>query len=68
MRFLAQYLDACVGAIFLAEGDSFRRVAGYAIPPGSDVAAIRPGDGLAGQAAKDDRPLRVRDVPDNYLP
>ena len=28
---------------------------------------VRPGDGLLGQAAKDNRPLRVRDVPDGYL-
>jgi len=68
LKFLAQYLDACVGAVFLAEGDSFRRVAGYAIAPASASTAIRPGDGLAGQAAKDNQPLRVRDVPQNYLP
>ena len=68
LKFLAQYLDACVGAVFLAEGDSFRRVAGYAIAPASASTAIRPGDGLAGQAAKDNQPLRVRDIPQNYLP
>ena len=28
---------------------------------------VRSGDGLLGQAAKDNRPLRVRDVPDGYL-
>ena len=68
LRFLAHYLHASVGALFMAEGDSFRRVAGYAIPAGSDDTLLRPGDGLAGQAARDNRPLRVRDVPQNYLP
>jgi CheY-like chemotaxis protein/signal transduction histidine kinase len=32
------------------------------------VATVRPGDGLVGQAAKDKRALRVRDVPAGYLP
>jgi signal transduction histidine kinase/DNA-binding response OmpR family regulator len=29
---------------------------------------VRPGDGLAGQAAKDNVPIRVRNVPPGYLP
>jgi len=68
LMFLAQYLDAQVGAVFIAEGGQFRRVAGYAIPPATDLDIVRPGDGLAGQAVKDKRTLRVRDVPANYLP
>ena len=32
LRFLAHFLDAQVGALFIAEGTLFRRVAGYAIP------------------------------------
>ena len=67
VRYLAQYLDAQVGAVFIAEGNAYRRVGAYALPPG-DGAFIRPGDGLAGQAAKNQEPLHVRDVPDNYLP
>jgi signal transduction histidine kinase/CHASE3 domain sensor protein len=68
LGFLAAYLDAQVGAMFVAESGHFRRVAGYAIPTGFELDVIRPGDGLAGQAAKDNRPLRVRNVPANYLP
>jgi signal transduction histidine kinase/DNA-binding response OmpR family regulator/CHASE3 domain sensor protein len=68
LKYLAQLLDAQAGALFIAEGASFRRVAGYALPPAADVAVIRPGDGLAGQAAKDNRPMRVREVPEGYLP
>jgi signal transduction histidine kinase/DNA-binding response OmpR family regulator/CHASE3 domain sensor protein len=67
LRFLAQFLDAPVAAVFVAEGTSFRRVAGHGIPAG-EVALVRPGDGLAGQAAKDKAPIRVRDVPPGYLP
>jgi len=68
LGFLAQYLDAQVGAIFVAESGHFRRIAGYALPAGIDVDVIRPGDGLAGEAAKTKRPLRVRNVPAGYLP
>ena len=67
LGFLAPYLDAQVGALFIAEGGQFRRVAGYAISPGS-VEALRPGDGLAGQAARDNRLLHVHEVPPDYLP
>jgi CheY-like chemotaxis protein/signal transduction histidine kinase len=67
LRFLRQFLDAQVAAVFVAEGTSFRRVAGHGIPAG-EVAMVRPGDGLAGQAAKDNAPIRVRDVPPGYLP
>jgi CheY-like chemotaxis protein/signal transduction histidine kinase len=67
LRFLTQFLDAQVAAVFVAEGNSFRRVAGHGIPAG-EVALVRPGDGLLGQAAKDNAPIRVRDVPPGYLP
>jgi CheY-like chemotaxis protein/CHASE3 domain sensor protein len=68
LRYLSEYLDAQVGALFIAEGGGFRRVAGFALAGAFEAASLRPGDGLAGQAAKDNRPLRVRDVPRDYLP
>ncbi len=67
LDFLGEYLDAQVGALLIAEGGHFRRVGGYALPAGVQVDAIRPGDGLAGQAARANRPLHVRDVPADYL-
>ena len=39
----------------------------YALSPANADDVVRPGDGLVGQAVKDNRPLRVRDVPDGYL-
>ena len=43
-------------ARFRADPDgSFRRVAGYAMPPVDEADRFRPGDGLVGQAAKDNR-------------
>ena len=67
LRFLTHFLEAQVGAVFVADGASFKRVAGHGIPADA-VALVRPGDGLVGQAAKDNAPIRVRDVPPGYLP
>ena len=67
LEFIAEYLGARVGAIYLAEGGVFRRVAGYALAPG-DNDILRPGDGLLGQAAKERRSLHVTDLPPGYLP
>jgi CheY-like chemotaxis protein/CHASE3 domain sensor protein len=68
LGFLAVFLEAQVGAVYIAEGGRFRRFAGYAIPAGAQAETVRAGDGLIGQAANDKRLLRVRDVPDGYLP
>jgi CheY-like chemotaxis protein/signal transduction histidine kinase/CHASE3 domain sensor protein len=71
LGFLARYLDAQVGTMYIVEpGGQFRRFAGYALRPGYDAKAdsLRPGDGLAGQALKENRVLTVHDVPANYLP
>jgi CheY-like chemotaxis protein/signal transduction histidine kinase/CHASE3 domain sensor protein len=68
LGFLAAFVEAQVGAVYIAEAGNFRRFAGYAIAADSAVACVRPGDGMVGQAAKDRRALRVRDVPAGYLP
>src|ERR1700721_3279060 len=51
----------------MADAGQYRGFAAYAIPSDGPE-AVRPGDGLVGQAAKDKRALRVRDVPAGYLP
>jgi signal transduction histidine kinase/CheY-like chemotaxis protein/CHASE3 domain sensor protein len=68
LGFLAAFVQAQVGAVFIAEGGRYRRFAAYALPADGSVASVRPGDGLVGQAAKDRRALRVREVPAGYLP
>ena len=68
LGFLAAFVDAQVGAVYIAESGGYRRFAGYAIAADAAVDSVRPGDGLLGQAAKDKRALRVRDVPQGYLP
>jgi CheY-like chemotaxis protein/CHASE3 domain sensor protein len=69
LAYLAEFLGARVGALYIAEGtDIFRRFAGYALAPAAKNDVIRLGDGLLGQAAKTSRPMHVTDVPEGYLP
>jgi CheY-like chemotaxis protein/CHASE3 domain sensor protein len=68
MGFLAHYLGAQVGAIYIAEGpDRFRRFAGYALPAQSPNEMIHRGDSLVGQAVKDNRLLHLTEVPPDYV-
>ena len=68
LGFLARFVEAQVGAVYIAEAGQYRRFAAYAISADDSVGNVRPGDGLVGQAAQDKRALRVRDVPAGYLP
>jgi transcriptional regulator with GAF, ATPase, and Fis domain len=68
VSFLAQYLGAQVGALYIADGpDRFRRFAGYALSTHLPTESIRRGDGLIGQALKDNRIVHLTDVPKDYL-
>jgi len=65
LEFLAAYLDAQVGAVYLVQRNlRFRRVAAYAIEAGNDEVEA---EGLIAQAAKQNRASHVREVPSNYL-
>jgi signal transduction histidine kinase/DNA-binding response OmpR family regulator/CHASE3 domain sensor protein len=69
LSYLAQYMDARVGALYIAESDGrFRRFAAHGLDGGTAAAELHPGDGLLGQVLKDARPVRVTDVPAGYLP
>ncbi|KQX20344.1 histidine kinase [Sphingomonas sp. Root50] len=68
LGFLADYLKAQAGALFISNGDGFRRYATYAVPADAKVPEqFRPGDGLLGQAVTDRRHFLLGDVPDGYL-
>ena len=55
--------------MYIAEGGrALPPVCGYAMSARREGDVLRPGDGLLGQAAKENRTLHVRDVPDGYLP
>ena len=70
LNFVARYLDATVAAVYINEvGGRLRRMAGFAVPASkSDSDVLRSGDGLAGQALKENRIVKVDEVPDGYLP
>ncbi len=68
LQFLARYLTAHAGAVFVGGGDSYRRVATYGVPADADIPeSFMPKEGLLGQAAVEGRPFIIRDVPDGYL-
>jgi CheY-like chemotaxis protein/CHASE3 domain sensor protein len=68
LAFLSEYLGALVGTVYVMEGERAVRVAGYALPPGYGSQVLLTGEGLLGQAAKQNRPVHVVDVPEGYLP
>ena len=66
--FLAHYLDAQVGAIYIVESDGlYRRVAAFAMATQQGAVEFRQRESLLGQAVANRRLLRVTDVPDGYL-
>jgi CheY-like chemotaxis protein/CHASE3 domain sensor protein len=69
LSFLASFLGARIGSLYIAEGAGvFRRVAGYAMASDSQGDVVRAGEGLLGQAARENRTLRIKNVPEGYLP
>jgi CheY-like chemotaxis protein/signal transduction histidine kinase/CHASE3 domain sensor protein len=68
LAFLARFLDAQAGAIFVNTASFYERAGTYGLLPGHHVAdRFLPGDGLLGQAVVEQRTLVVKNVPDGYL-
>jgi signal transduction histidine kinase/CheY-like chemotaxis protein/CHASE3 domain sensor protein len=68
LQFLARYLDAHAGALFVRAGGEYRRVASYGVPADAPLPdRFGPREGLLGQAAAEGRPIVIRDVPEGYL-
>jgi signal transduction histidine kinase/DNA-binding response OmpR family regulator/CHASE3 domain sensor protein len=68
LSFLARYLGAVAGAIFIKVDDHYRRASTYGVPAGAAVPdSVGPREGLLGQSIAEDRPLIVEDVPEGYL-
>jgi signal transduction histidine kinase/DNA-binding response OmpR family regulator/CHASE3 domain sensor protein len=68
LRFLARYLDAHAGAIFVGAGNIYRRISTYGVPTDANIPErFAPKEGLLGQAAVEGRPFIMRDVPEGYL-
>ena len=69
LAFLADYLQAKVGALYVAdETGGLRRAASFALGDKAAEGVLAPGADLLAQAAKIKRPLRVENVPEGYLP
>jgi CheY-like chemotaxis protein/signal transduction histidine kinase/CHASE3 domain sensor protein len=60
-------LDAQVGVVYITEPDGLRRIAAHAVPAETPMHIAR-GEGLAGQAALEERVIHLDDVPESYLP
>ncbi|MDE2319728.1 MAG: response regulator [Rhodospirillales bacterium] len=68
LGYLAQYLGAAAGVIYVGEGGSFQRAASYGVPPGTAMPErFRLKEGLLGEAAAANRPLVLGNVPEGYL-
>jgi CheY-like chemotaxis protein/CHASE3 domain sensor protein len=68
LGFLAEYLDAHVGAAYLVDGDGpFRRFAGYGLAADAATERIDADAGLIREVARANRAVLVRDIPAGYL-
>ena len=65
--FLAEYLGAQAGAMFVEENGQYKRAGVHAVDAGSIPEKFNLGEGLLGQVAKDGNAQVIRDVPDGYL-
>ena len=66
--FLAHQLGAQVGTLYMNVGDGqYRRIGAFALDPAAAGSEVQDGDGLLGQAAKDNRVMHVREVPAGHL-
>ncbi len=68
LEFLARYAGAVAGALFVGDGEVYRRASTCGVPEGTDVPRqFRLREGLLGQAAAERRPMFVGEVPEGYL-
>src|SRR6202012_1774086 len=67
LAFLAKYLGAVAGAIFVGGSEDFRRASAYGIPEAAGIATqFKLREGLLGQAAAENRSMLVGEVPEGY--
>jgi signal transduction histidine kinase/CheY-like chemotaxis protein/CHASE3 domain sensor protein len=66
LEHMVQLMGADVAAAYVADPEGFRLVGGYALAPGSPE-RFGPTEGLIGRAAQEQKVIRVRDVPGDFL-
>src|ERR1700722_600964 len=68
LEFLARYLGAVAGALFVSASGDFRRASTYGVPKTADIPTqFKRREGLLGQAAVENRPVHIGEVPEGYL-
>ncbi|MGV8711672.1 MAG: response regulator [Nitrosomonas sp.] len=68
LRFLVDYLEAQVGIIYINDREIFRHMSTYGVSVDTVLPdTINSEDGLIGQALKDNLPVILSDVPNDYL-
>ena len=68
LNFLGEYINAQAGTFYVLDGAEYRRMATYALPSGVETPRqFRAGEGLIGQAARDQRTHVVDNVPTGYM-
>jgi CheY-like chemotaxis protein/signal transduction histidine kinase/CHASE3 domain sensor protein len=68
LSFLARYLDAHAGALYVGEGELYRLVSTCGVPSEASVPQMfGRKDGLLAQAVAESRPLLIGDAPQGYL-
>ena len=68
LAFLARFVDAQAGALFVNAASFYERIAVYGLAPGHKVVErFLPTEGLLGQAAAERRTFVINDVPEGYL-
>jgi signal transduction histidine kinase/CHASE3 domain sensor protein len=68
LEFLARYLGAVAGALFVGDGEIYRRAATFGVPDSNGIAAqFKAREGLLGQTAAEGRSMLVGEIPDGYL-
>jgi signal transduction histidine kinase/CheY-like chemotaxis protein/CHASE3 domain sensor protein len=68
LEFLARYLGAVAGAIFVRDGENYRRASTYGLPANAAIPErFKAREGLLGQAAAEARTIFVGEVPAGYI-
>ncbi|MBL8498725.1 response regulator [Nitrosomonas sp. JL21] len=68
LRFLVDYLEAKIGIIYINDREIFRHMSTYGVSVNAVLLdTIHAEDGLIGQASKDNRPIFLSEIPNDYL-
>ena len=69
INYIAEYLKAQIGAIYLNSGNStFKLVGSYAYSKRKNLSnEFKKGEGLIGQAALEKKSILISDIPDDYI-